>query len=92
MAHVSYTDLRQNLARYMDEVVDSRAPLVITRQGGKGNVVMIAEEEWEGWMETLHLLGSPRNAERLKESIRRLDAGEGEEHEPVTPDTAADRA
>ena len=30
MRHVNYTDLRQNLARYMDEVCDSNAPLVVT--------------------------------------------------------------
>jgi antitoxin YefM len=85
MAHVSYTELRQNLARYMDQVVDSRAPLVVTRQGGKGNVVMIAEDEWESWMETIHLLSSPRNAERLRESIRQLEAGEGQERELIDP-------
>jgi antitoxin YefM len=83
MAHVSYTELRQNLARYMDQVVDSRAPLVVTRQGGKGNVVMIAEDEWESWMETIHLLSSPRNAERLRESIRQADAGEMQERELI---------
>ncbi len=85
MAHVSYTELRQNLARYMDQVVDSRAPLVVTRQGGKGNVVMIAEDEWESWMETIHLLSSPRNAERLREAIRQLEAGEGQERELIDP-------
>jgi antitoxin YefM len=91
MAHVSYSELRQNLARYMDEVVDSRAPLVVTRRGGKGNVVMVAEAEWEGWMETIHLLRSPRNAERLLRSIRSLEAGEGEEHDVIAP-PPADRA
>jgi antitoxin YefM len=89
MAHVSYTELRQNLARYMDQVVDSRAPLVVTRQGGKGNVVMIAEDEWESWMETIHLLSSPRNAERLRESIRQLEAGEGQERELIDPSKGA---
>jgi hypothetical protein len=27
MAHVTYTELRQNLARYMNEAVDSAAPI-----------------------------------------------------------------
>ena len=30
MAHVSYSELRNNLASYMDEVCDSRAPLYVT--------------------------------------------------------------
>lgn len=76
MGSVTYTDLRANLARYMDEAVESRKPLVVTRQGGRGNVVMMSEEEFEGWQETVHLLRSPRNAERLLRSIRSADAGE----------------
>ena len=40
MSHVSYTELRQNLSRYLDEAIEGRVPIVITRQGGKGNVVL----------------------------------------------------
>jgi antitoxin YefM len=85
MAHVSYTEFRANLAGHMDEVVKSRAPLLVTRQGGKGNVVVISEEEFAGWQETVHLLSNPRNAEHLMRSIADLDAGKGEERELVDP-------
>ena len=83
MGHVSYTDLRQNLARYLDEAVESRAPILVTRQGGKGNVVLLSAEEFEAWRETVHLLSSPLNAERLIESIRELDAGKGQAHDLI---------
>lgn len=85
MANVSYTDLRQHLARYLDEVVDNRVPLTVTRQGGKGNVVMISEAEFDGWQETVHLLSSPANARRVLRSIRSADAGDAREHELVDP-------
>ena len=75
MTHVSYTDLRQNLSRYLDEAVNARAPIVVTRQGGKGNVVMISEAEFAGWQETVHLLSSPRNAERLLRGVRQAETG-----------------
>ncbi len=88
MTHVSYTELRQNLARYLDEAVDSRASITITRPGGKGNVVMISEAEFAGWQETVHLLSSPRNAERLLRAVREAEAGDTEEHEPLSPDAA----
>ena len=52
MAHVNYTDFRQNLAAHMDEVCDSRAPLVVTRQKGR-SVVVLAEEEYQAQIETL---------------------------------------
>jgi antitoxin YefM len=81
MAVVNYTEFRQNLASHMDEVVESRAPLLVTRQGGKGNVVVIAEEEFEGWRETVHLLSNPRNAERLLRAIRDAEAGAATERD-----------
>ena len=85
MSNVSYTDLRQNLAHYLDQVVDSRVPVVVTRQGGKGNVVMISETEFDGWQETVHLLRNPANARHLLRSIRSADAGDAHEHDLVDP-------
>jgi antitoxin YefM len=76
MTHVSYTDLRQNLSRYLDEAVDTRAPIVVTRQGNKGNVVLISEEEFAGWQDTVHLLSSPKNAERLRRGVRQAESGQ----------------
>lgn len=83
MAHVSFTDLRQNMATWFDRVTDDREPLLVTRQGGKGNVVILSEEEFAGWQETVHLLSSPKNAARLLASIRQLDAGQGDSRELV---------
>ena len=79
MSHVSYTELRTNLAKYMDEVCDSRAALHITRQNAR-SVVMLSEQEYEGMLETLHLLRSPANAGRLHRSIEAANAGRLAEH------------
>ena len=89
MSHITYTDLRQNLAAYMDKVVETSAPIVVIRQGGKGNVVLISEAEFAGWQETVHLLRNPANARCLLRSIKAADAGETEEHAlvPVKPQT-----
>jgi antitoxin YefM len=83
-SHVTYTDFRERLAAYMDQVWDSRAPLHVTRQGGR-SVVVISEEEFEGWMETVHLLRSPANARRLLESIAAADSGKLEERALIEP-------
>ena len=74
MGHISYTELRSNLATYMDKVCDSRAPLLVTRQNAR-SVVIVSEAEYEAMMETVHLLRSPANAERLLRSIAEADAG-----------------
>jgi antitoxin YefM len=85
MGHVSLTDLRQHMARYLDEVIENREPLLVTRQGGKGNVVILSEEEFAGWQETVHLLSSPENAKRLMRSIRQARAGTARERDLTTP-------
>jgi antitoxin YefM len=85
MSHVSLSELRQNIATFFDHVVDDREPLVVTRQGDKGNVVVISEDEYAGWQETVHLLSSPKNAARLMASVRQIKAGGAREHELVVP-------
>ena len=84
MSHVSYTELRANLAEFMDEVCDSRVPLHVTRQNAR-TVVMVSEEEYEGLMETVHLLRSPANATRLVQSIKEANNGTLTEHELIEP-------
>jgi antitoxin YefM len=61
----------------LDEAVETGTPIVVTREGGKGNVVVVSEAEFAGWRETAYLLSSPKNAERLLHDVRRADA-----HEP----------
>ena len=90
MGHVSYTELRNNLARYMDEAIDNRDAITVTRQGGKEAVVLMAESEFEGWKETVHLLSDPASAAILLESIRQANAGQVERHDLIP--TAASKA
>lgn len=84
MAHISYSEFRQKLASCMDAVCDTRAPLTVTRQGGR-SVVVMSEEEYDGLMETIHLLKSPANAERLLRSIADADAGALIAHDLIDP-------
>lgn len=80
MKSITYTNLRKRLASAMDQVNEDRAPLLITRQKGD-SAVMMSLEDYESIQETLYLMQSPRNAERLQDSIDELRAGEGAERE-----------
>lgn len=84
MARVSYTDLRGNLAKYMDDVCDNRDPLIVTRQNAR-SVVMISEEEYEGMVETLHLLRSPANAAHLQRGLKEVASGKMIERDVIKP-------
>jgi antitoxin YefM len=86
MGHVTFTELRQHMASYFDRVAEDREPLVVTR-GGKGNVVVMSEAEFAGWQETVHLLSSPKNAERLVAALHQARAGGTKEQALVSPRT-----
>ncbi len=83
MTHITYSDLRRNMARYLDQAVTDREPIMVTRSSGKGNVVLISEEEFAGWQATAHLLGSPANAARLIQAAEQVRAGVTREHAPL---------
>ena len=84
MRSLSISETRANLKSVLDRVVADKAPIAITRQKGEG-VVMISQSEWESIEETLYLLRSPRNAARLLDAVRGLEAGGGEEHALIEP-------
>ena len=71
----TFTELRGHLRERLDQVHSTRRPLLITRQNAAAAVV-IDKEEYDGIMETLHLLRSPANATRLLKSIAAADAGQ----------------
>jgi antitoxin YefM len=75
MRATTSTELRKNLASEFDRVENDREPLIVTRPGGKGAMVVISLEEFGSWEATQHLMKSPENARRLRESIAQLDAG-----------------
>lgn len=80
MDTVSYSTLRKNLASLMDQVNDDRAPLLVTRQKGQP-AVLISLEDFRSYEETLHLMRSRRNSERLSDAIEELRSGGGTERE-----------
>jgi antitoxin YefM len=77
---VTYTDARASLKDVMDRIIQDRVEVVVTRKNREA-VVMISLDEYNAIQETLHLLKSPENARRLRNSIAQLDAGEGAERD-----------
>lgn len=85
---LTYSDARANLKAVMDRVVDDRTQVVVTRQKAEA-VVIVSLEDWNAIEETMHLLSTPANAERLRDAIRQLDAGEGVERDLVERELTA---
>ncbi len=72
----TYTQARAKLASLIDQAVNDKVPVYITRKNGK-RVAMIDAGEYESLLETAYLLSSPANARRLLTAIEQADRGEG---------------
>lgn len=85
MKTMTYSESRARYAEVLDQVVNDREEIIITRQGHESAVIM-ALDEYESLMETVYLMQSPANARHLCESIARHRAGEGVVHDLVELD------
>jgi antitoxin YefM len=76
MIAANYTEFRTHLKKYLDDVEENNETLIIKRGSGKGTVI-ISMDQYNSIMETMHLLSSRKNADRLYESIDQIKKGEG---------------
>jgi len=74
MIAANYTEFRTKLKNFLDAVESNNETLIIKRGTGKG-AVMISLEEYNSIMETMHLLSSKSNADKLYESIKQMHEG-----------------
>ena len=74
MLAANFTEFRTELKKYLDNVENNNETLIIKRNSGKGTVI-ISLDEYNSIMETVHLLSSKANADRLYESIQQIKDG-----------------
>lgn len=82
MKVVTYSDLRKNLEHVLDSVIDDHCPVLVTRQN-KQTAVLISLDDFNAYEETAHLLKSPTNAKRLRDSIAQIETGKTIKHELI---------
>lgn len=71
---LTFSEARAGFKQALDTVCRDHEPTIITRQRGE-HVVMISLEDYCSMQETLHLLGTPANADRLRQSIAQFKSG-----------------
>ena len=69
---ISYTEIRQNLKKNLDQVCFDHIPLLVTRKKGD-NVVIISEDDYRSLEETAYLSQSPKNLSRILKALERTD-------------------
>ena len=77
MKVINYTDLRLNLKKWLDLVVDDVEELIITRKNQK-DLVLISLEEYNSLKETHYLL-SGKNRDVLLKSLAESKQGKSKQ-------------
>ncbi|AEV33142.1 prevent-host-death family protein [Owenweeksia hongkongensis DSM 17368] len=74
MKVINYTELRLNLKRWLDLVVDDFEELIIKRKDNR-DLVLISLEEYRSLKETQYLM-SGKNRDHLMESLEQAKKGD----------------
>ncbi len=73
MIATNFSELRADLKRILDIVEEDNETVVIKRSTGKGSII-ISLHEYNAMVETMHLLSSKNNADRIFESIEQINS------------------
>jgi antitoxin YefM len=76
---ITASEARQRLFPLIEEVNDDQVAVEIVSK--KGTAFLVSADEYHSLKETVHLLQSPRNAERLRASITEARTGGAVPHE-----------
>lgn len=70
------TQARKNFTTVMNQVCEDNAPIIITTRQSESPVVMMSLEDYSAIEETMYLLRSPKNAQRLYKALEQFKEGE----------------
>ncbi|MDO4232680.1 MAG: type II toxin-antitoxin system Phd/YefM family antitoxin [Lautropia sp.] len=84
MQVISFSEARSQFKGVIDRVVADCDATLIHRRDGE-NAVILSESTYNSMMETLHLLSSPTNAQRLMEAVALDRAGKAESRSLLEP-------
>jgi antitoxin YefM len=80
METISYSNFRQKLRSFINKINDDAERLTVTTNDNQ-NIVVMSETDYNAWMETLYLMSSKTNRERIDSSINQLNDRKGTIHE-----------
>jgi len=75
VATISYTSLRQNLSSILDKIEKDKEAFLVTRKK-HADVIMVAKDDYDSLIETLHLLSNSANSKRLNQALEQDVRGE----------------
>jgi antitoxin YefM len=78
---VTASEARQRLFPLIEEVNDDQVAVEIVSK--KGTAFLVSADEYRSLKETVYLLSSPQNAQRLRESLAEVADGQVQAHDLI---------
>lgn len=75
MEAINITELRKNTKSTLDRVVDNSMEIIVHRANSE-DVVLVPLDEYNSLKETLFLLSSEKNRNRLNQGMEQVDNGQ----------------
>ena len=76
MLNTSVNQFRNNLRKYIEDVIKNHQPLKVTRRNG-ADFVVIGADDWEREQETLYVLQNQDLMQQIAESMKTHQTGSG---------------
>ncbi len=74
MEAINITELRKNIKETLNKVVDDNSEIIVHRPNQE-DVVLVSLHEYNSLKETLELLSSPKNRDRLYLGMNQVNEG-----------------
>ena len=82
MQAISYSEVRKNFKKYLDEVYNNHDPMIITRKNNE-NLIVISLDDYNSITETQYLLSSEINRNHLTSSLKKLRSNQGKKKDLI---------
>ena len=76
MKAITATDAKKRLLELIRDADESFERYCITRNG-EPKAVLMSVDDYEGWLETIEIMGSKAAVDEIRKARRELDAGKG---------------
>lgn len=90
MEAITASNFRNSLASCLDKVTNDHEPLMVTRGDKQKAAIVLSKEDYESFKETVYLLSSRKNADRLLRSFSRVETGDVFERELINENNITD--
>lgn len=81
MRTANYSEFRNNLKTYLNEVINDHEPLLLHRQGNE-SVVVLSLADYNAISESQYIMSSHATMQTIAEGIRELNEGKKIEQQP----------